>query len=123
MALIDVIDALETGQPLPEPDRLELAKALREYRRGRGFAFLGVERIRRRNALLRQAADLLDDGTVTPWELAGRLARAITRFNARVLPRHQGRELHGVDALLLQAHRTGARGLTSQRRLYDLLTG
>ena len=121
MALMEVITALQSGQPLPEPDRLELAKALDRYQRGEAFTFAGAARIRERNKALIAAADTLPG---TPWTKAGTLERAVHYFERRVWPRVKSDDdpsLTGIHAHLFRAFKSGARPLRSRRRIYELI--
>lgn len=66
-----------------------------------------ASRMRARNHALRRAADALGDCRST-WDRALRLAQAVRRFEARVLPRLKpGAELPPLDQALLDAHRAG----------------
>lgn len=66
-----------------------------------------ASRLRARNQALRLAADALGDCR-SAWDRAVRLAQAVRRFEARVLPRLKpGDELPPLDAALLDAHRAG----------------
>ncbi len=81
-------------------------------------------RVRIRDEALRGAADGLRWECGSVWELAGRMERAIHRFETRVLPRLWGCsdiELGPVDFYLRRAFLTGAGIPKSQRSLYELL--
>ncbi|OOG27671.1 hypothetical protein B1C78_03200 [Thioalkalivibrio denitrificans] len=78
-----------------------------------------------RDRALLEAASLLDPGgELTPWQLAGRMARAIDHFLmvvARRLRRDPYAELSPLDETLQRAFASGCRVPQSQRRLYDFL--
>jgi hypothetical protein len=118
MSLSATIAALEAGEDLHDADRAALLTALKQYRRGEPFHLAGTERIRRRDAALRRAAECLPG---TPWEVAGKLESAVARFESRVLPRHRDTRPPGIDGHLWDAWQSGARMLRSRRRLYDLI--
>lgn len=83
MSAVKLERLLSLAQPDAEVHRW-LASALAEWRRGgisldRSLGLTGPVAIRARDAALRRAAALLDDGR-TPWETAGKLERAINHF-------------------------------------------
>lgn len=86
---------------------------------------LGVDRasrVRTRNRALLDASAQL--GGATTWQRAGRLAAAIKRFEARILPMLKADSEHplsDVDKALARAFATGERITRTQRKLNDLL--
>ncbi|HRQ59635.1 MAG TPA: hypothetical protein PLN31_19635 [Azoarcus taiwanensis] len=87
------------------------------------FRLTSGDRLRMRNAALLDAARLLDTGET--WATAGRVATAIHRFEARILPtlqRNPEHPLDEIDQALQRAFATGCRIPGTQRRLYDLFS-
>lgn len=85
----------------------------------------GGARIAERNGLLLAAARLLAADAPGDWELAGRLAARVRRFEDRLLPALSRevldeQNLDAVDQLLLDASRAAAL-IRSRRRLLDLV--
>lgn len=88
----------------------------------------GGQRIAARNCSLRAAADALEipDSDGSTWARACSLHAVAERFYARKLPmlaRGAEVELSKAESHLLAAHQTGAKPLSSARRLYDVLIG
>lgn len=82
-----------------------------------------ASRLRQRNQALHEAAGHLaaDDGA---WHQAGRLARAIRRYQSRVAPllaRGQCSPLPPLDEALHRAFQSGVRVPGTQRNLFELL--
>lgn len=79
-----------------------------------------------RDQALRSAADVLASGNqISPWVIAGQLAKSIKRFESSGLllsRRETPTNLTLLDQCLLQAFRTDARMIRSQRQLWRMLT-
>ncbi len=121
---------LEQAEPIPPAIRHWLVSGFKRHAAGEPLELaLGLSshaRTNARNRALRDAANeiatTLDD--LSTWAISNRLADAIKRFESRVLPKVKGNaypDLPPIDAALLRAFRSGARPLTSARRLHELL--
>jgi hypothetical protein len=107
-----------------------LAQGLRRFLAGDApldvcLRLTASNRMATRNRALLRAAGILDAGRNLPaWELAGHLAHEVNRFETAIWPRiQQGTQgpLSPLQSALRDAFATGAKVLTSRRRLYDLL--
>lgn len=123
-------DALERGEPIPQEARQWLLAGFKRHTTGEPLELaLGLSSLARRKARDRALLDAAKEieaamGDLSAWELAERLEQAIKRFESRVLgkvKRSTCPDLPPIDAALLRAFQSGARPLTSARRLYDLL--
>ena len=104
-----------------------IAAAMRRHRAGadldQALRLDRASRLRERNQALQDAAALLaaDDG---PWRCACRLASAIRRYQARVLPqikRNPHDPLPPLDQAIRRAFETGQRVPTTARNLFELI--
>lgn len=125
---LDYIERLASGDPDPEI-LAWIGAGLKRWQRGEPLeAALGLtcaHRVRCRNrSLIAAAAALADGESISAWELAGRLNDAIARFESgRLIQYRRGLqvELDDVERYLLDAIQSGARPMTSRRRLFELL--
>lgn len=82
-------------------------------------------RIRERNSALIDAAKILQSARPgSPWVTAGRLEKAIKRFETRIQPAllaDPSRALLPIDEAILRACRCGVRMPKTQRKLFDFL--
>ena len=78
-----------------------------------------------RDRALLEVASLLDpNAELTPWQLAGRMERAIDHHLVTVMPRlrrNPDTELTPLDEALERAFSSGCRVPQTRRRLYDFL--
>lgn len=84
-----------------------------------------LARLKARDSALLEAAALLGADNPGAWVLAGRLERAVERFELRMWPRLRAGldcKQGPSDAAIHRAFLTGERVPKTQRRLYDLLT-
>ena len=114
----------------PDPEALAwLAHGLRRFLAGAApldvcLRLTASNRISTRNRALIRAAGILDAGQNLPaWELADRLRQAVNRFEAVWKRIQAGAQdpLSPLQSALRDAFASGARPLTSQRRLYELI--
>jgi hypothetical protein len=125
-----IAERLADGGTL-DPEALAwLSQGLKRYLRGDApldvcLRLTASNKIATRNRALLRAAGILDAGRNMPaWELAELLAKAVNRFESVTWPRiQQGMQdtLTPLQTALRDAFATGAKPLTSRRRLYDLL--
>ena len=115
----------------PDPEALAwLAHGLRRFLAGAApldvcLRLTASNRIATRNrALIRAAGILYADQHLPPWELADRLRQAVNRFETVTWKRIQAGAqdpLSPLQSALRDAFASGAKPLTSQRRLYELI--
>ena len=119
---LDLAHQAAAGQITPEVARW-ITEALRRHLAGddleHALALDRASRLRQRNQALQDAAALLaaDDG---PWRCACRLASAIRRYQARVLPqikRNPHHPLPPLDQAIRRAFETGQRVPTTPANL------
>lgn len=125
-----IAERLAAGGSLDDEALAWLAHGLRRFLAGDAplevcLRLTASNRISARNSALLCAAGILDAGRNLPaWELADYLAHAVNRFETVTWPRIQSGQqgpLSPLQTALRDAFATGAKPLTSQRRLYDLL--
>lgn len=121
------IAALESGE-MPEPgDVAHLAASWRRWRFGlswpQAIGITGPLRLAQRNAALRQAAEILDDGGLEPWELSGRLEAALRWFEGTRWSSIQagGAPESPLDERLSDVLRCGQP--PGRRQIYEILRG
>ena len=123
---LDLAHQAAAGQITPEVAAW-ITEALRRHLAGddleHALALDRASRLRQRNQALQDAAALLaaDDG---PWRCACRLASAIRRYQARVLPqikRNPHDPLPPLDQAIRRAFETGQRVPTTARNLFELI--
>ncbi|OJU86771.1 MAG: hypothetical protein BGO13_02530 [Burkholderiales bacterium 66-5] len=126
---VSVAEALQRAAADGQPAHLspQLARALLQADPADVVVLLGLDRasrIRRRNAALLRAAALVATDGCGAWVAAGRLAKAIRRFERYRWPALLAGaqpDLSEVEQALHEAFATGATPLTCQRRLHELL--
>lgn len=109
---------------------IELLAWLRNAGRGGQLDFaaaLGLVRpalIKARDAAMLEAAGILGSDGCTTWELAGRMADAVARFESRLWPRLRAGaadDLGPVDCALHRAFLAGVGMSRTRRKLYGWL--
>lgn len=134
--LLQAIDAMEAGDPLPPAAAAHLSTALRGYLDGRGplDACLGMRprpgersqatryRQWKRDRALRSAWALCEGET--PWAKSNNLAAEVSRYESIIWPRHRTMEAPpaGTSQLrthLFEAFRAGAIPTTA-RQLHEI---
>lgn len=121
------IKALESGRLPDAADVLHLSATWRRWRAGvpwpQAVGVSGPLRLAQRNAALRQAAEILDDGGLEPWVLAGHLEQAMRWFAAERWPSIQsgGEPENPLDGHLADALKCGQ--LLGRRQLCEILRG
>lgn len=105
--LLHAIASWESGEPL------DIALGL-----------CGAAVVSRRNMALKAAADILNEGELSLWRVAGLLACAIRRFETRVLACYQNNEnikLTEIDSLLAVMFEPGNRVIRTQRHIFEII--
>jgi plasmid stability protein len=109
----------------PEEARRLLTAAAESSNHTQALGLDRLSRIRYRDAALVEAAHVLAADCTSPWIVAGRLARAVNRFQTRIWPRlraggHAG-SMDPLDSALHRAFMAGERVPATARRLFDLV--
>lgn len=129
---IDFRDRLASSGPLEldvETTQWLYTGFRRHRHRGMSLnAALGLDKasLRRvRDAALREAAEVLRPGTESEWQVAVRLADAISRFETRIWPRcrQETEPIHlgPMDEAIRRAFRQGVKVPSTPKMLYQLV--
>ena len=123
-----ILQALAAGQTVPPAELQALAAdALRQIASGlRADAALRLDRaqrVRHRDKCLRAAWRILATDDDTDWQVAGKLAKAISRYECGMHQRYlAGADIepgNELDAALHSAFCCGAGMMRCQRKLYE----